>query len=265
MAMKNIITSISPNSASYNNNMNNNNNPIQRNKGNSKNKIFYNNKKNNTHEEKHNKSKNIKRDFRLFQIAYMQNRGNTKKKEKGKEKEYNFKPNINQKSEQIFKEKMLREENKEENSSNNNGNNNNNNKDKDIDEEEKIKIKEKKKIKKDKEEKNKLEQKAENKIIDINLKREYEETLLKINEAINLNTKEVKLNNYLTSNRSINNIDNNYVFVNGKRIDSNWLKKTEENKNILMAKGIPEDKKYLLESINQCEKRKDYLNKKKKR
>ena len=74
-----------------------------------------------------NKSKNIKRDFRLFQIAYMQNRANIKKKEKGKEKEYNFKPNINQKSEQIFKEKMLREENKEENSSNNNGNNNNNN------------------------------------------------------------------------------------------------------------------------------------------
>ena len=32
-----------------------------------------------------------------------------------------------------------------------------------------------------------------------------------------------------------------------------------------MAKGIPEDKRYLLESINQCEKRKDYLNKKKKR
>ena len=46
---------------------------------------------------------------------------------------------------------------------------------------------------------------------------------------------------------------------------SNWLKKNEENKNILMAKGIPENKKYLLESINQCEKRKDYLNKKKKR
>ena len=160
-------------------------------------------------------------------------------------------------------EDIKKEDNDKEKKSNESDDNNN--KDKDIDEEEKIKIKEKKKIKKDKEEKNKLEQKAENKIIDINLKREYEETLLKINEAINLNTKEVKLNNYLTSNRSINNIDNNYVFVNGKRIDSNWLKKTEENKNILMAKGIPEDKKYLLESINQCEKRKDYLNKKKKR
>ena len=107
--------------------------------------------------------------------------------------------------------------------------------------------------------------KKEKKNIDKNLLKEYEETLLKINEAINLNTKEVNLNNYLTSNRSINNSDNNYIFVNGKRTDSNWLKKNEENKNILMAKGIPENKKYLLESINQCEKRKNYLNKKKKR
>ena len=101
--------------------------------------------------------------------------------------------------------------------------------------------------------------------VDKDILKEYEETLLKINEAINLNTKEVNLNNYLNSNRSINNTDNNYVFVNGKRTDSNWLKKNEENKNILMAKGIPENKKYLLESINQCEKKKNYLNKKKKR
>ena len=101
--------------------------------------------------------------------------------------------------------------------------------------------------------------------IDKNILKEYEETLLKINEAINLNTKEVNLNNYLNSNRALNNGDNNYVFINGKRTDNNWLKKNEENKNVLMAKGIPENKKYLLEPINECEKRKKYLNKKKKR
>ena len=122
------------------------------------------------------------------------------------------------------------------------------------------------KIDKKNKNKNKIEKKIENtKKIDNNLLREYEETLLKINEAINLNTKEVNLNNYLTTNRTNTNNDDNYIFINGKRTDNNWLKKTEENKNILMAKGIPENKKYLLESINQCEKRKDYLNKKKKR
>ncbi len=121
----------------------------------------------------------------------------------------------------------------------------------------------------DAEDKNESEDKEKNikknKNIDENLLKEYENTLLKINEAITLNEKEVNLNNYLSSNRSINNNDNDYVYINGKRTMSNWLKKNEENKNILMAKGIPENKKYLLESINQCEKRKDYLNKKKKR
>ena len=122
------------------------------------------------------------------------------------------------------------------------------------------------KIDKKNKNKNKIDKKIENtKKIDNNLLREYEETLLKINEAINLNTKEVNLNNYLTTNRANTNNNDNYIFINGKRTDNNWLKKTEENKNILMAKGIPENKKYLLESINQCEKRKDYLNKKKKR
>ena len=119
--------------------------------------------------------------------------------------------------------------------------------------------------KKNKKDKNKEIKRADNNNIDKDLMKEYEQTLLKINEAINLNTKEVNLNNYLTSNRTGNNPDNNYTFINGKRTDSNWLKKNEEDKNILMAKGIPENKKYLLESINQCEKRKDYLNKKKKR
>ena len=121
----------------------------------------------------------------------------------------------------------------------------------------------------DAEDKNESEDKEKNikknKNIDENLLKEYENTLLKINEAITLNEKEVNLNNYLSSIRSINNNDNDYVYINGKRTMSNWLKKNEENKNILMAKGIPENKKYLLESINQCEKRKDYLNKKKKR
>ena len=134
---------------------------------------------------------------------------------------------------------------------------NNKNDNKEEDEKEEKKLKNIKKIESD----NKLEKKN----IDINLMREYEETLLKINEAINLNTKEVNLSNYLTTNRSINNSENNYTFINGKRTDNNWLKKKEEDKNILMAKGIPEDKRYLLESINQCEKRKVYLNKKKKR
>ena len=111
----------------------------------------------------------------------------------------------------------------------------------------------------------KIIKKTNDKIKDKNIIREYEETLLKINEAINLNEKEVNINNFLNSNRSINNNESNYIFMNGKKIQSNWAKQNEENKNILMAKGIPENKKYLLESINQCEKKKNYLNKKKKR
>ena len=111
----------------------------------------------------------------------------------------------------------------------------------------------------------KIIKKTNDKIKDKNIIREYEETLLKINEAINLNEKEVNINNFLNSNRSINNNESNYIFMNGKKIQSNWAKQNEESKNILMAKGIPENKKYLLESINQCEKKKNYLNKKKKR
>ena len=111
----------------------------------------------------------------------------------------------------------------------------------------------------------KIIKKTNDKIKDKNIIREYEETLLKINEAINLNEKEVNINNFLNSNRAINNNESNYIFMNGKKIQSNWAKQNEENKNILMAKGIPENKKYLLESINQCEKKKNYLNKKKKR
>jgi len=70
-----------------------------------------------------NKSKLIRRDFQLFQITYMSSRANLKKKDKVKEEKYNFKPNINQKSEIIYekyKEKMntLKEENKEENQNN---------------------------------------------------------------------------------------------------------------------------------------------------
>ena len=53
--------------------------------------------------------------------------------------------------------------------------------------------------------------------------------------------------------------------LNGKRTDKSWAKKEEETKNILMAKGIPENKQYLLESISQNENRTNYLNKKKKR
>ena len=96
MAMKNIIASVSPNSASYNNNMNNNNNPIQRNKGNSKNKIFYNNKKNNTHDEKHNKEKNnIKIDtvnsINVKKISNGNNNAHSTKKFKPSITEDNFK------------------------------------------------------------------------------------------------------------------------------------------------------------------------------
>ena len=70
-----------------------------------------------------NKAKLIRRDFQLFQITYMSSRANLKKKDKVKEEKYNFKPNINQKSEIIYekyKEKMntLKEENKEENQNN---------------------------------------------------------------------------------------------------------------------------------------------------
>ena len=104
-----------------------------------------------------------------------------------------------------------------------------------------------------------------NKKIDNDIMNEYESTLLKINEAINLNTKEVNLSNYINSNHGLINQDNNYIYINGKRTDKSWAKKEEETKNILMAKGIPENKQYLLESINQNEKKANYLNKKKKR
>ena len=104
-----------------------------------------------------------------------------------------------------------------------------------------------------------------NKIIDKDIMNEYESTLLKINEAINLNTKEVNLSNYINSNHGLINQENNYIYINGKRTDKAWAKKEEETKNILMAKGIPETKQYLLESINQNEKKANYLNKKKKR
>ena len=104
-----------------------------------------------------------------------------------------------------------------------------------------------------------------NKKLDDDLIKEYESTLLKINEAINLNTKEVNLSNYINSNHGLINQNNNYVFLNGKRADKSWLKKEEETKNILMAKGIPETKQYLLESISQNEKKSNLLKKKKKR
>ena len=104
-----------------------------------------------------------------------------------------------------------------------------------------------------------------NKKLDNDIMNEYESTLLKINEAINLNTKEVNLSNYINSNHGLINQDNNYIYINGKRTDKSWAKKEEETKNILMAKGIPENKQYLLESINQNEKKANYLNKKKKR
>ena len=105
----------------------------------------------------------------------------------------------------------------------------------------------------------------QNKVLDEDIMKEYESTLLKINEAINLNNKEVNLSNYINSNHGLINQDNNYIFLNGKRADKNWAKREEETKNILMAKGIPETKQYLLESINQNERRENYLNKKKKR
>ena len=104
-----------------------------------------------------------------------------------------------------------------------------------------------------------------NKKIDKDIMNEYESTLLKINEAINLNTKEVNLTNYINSNHGLINQDNNYIYIHGKRTDKSWAKREEETKNILMAKGIPENKQYLLESINQNEKKANYLNKKKKR
>ena len=105
----------------------------------------------------------------------------------------------------------------------------------------------------------------QNKKIDKDIINEYESTLLKINEAINLNTKEVNLSNYINSNHGLINQENNYIYINGKRTDKAWAKKEEETKNILMAKGIPENKQYLLESISQNENRTNYLNKKKKR
>ena len=106
-----------------------------------------------------------------------------------------------------------------------------------------------------------------NKEIDEDIMKEYESTLLKINEAINLNNKEVNLSNYINSNHGLtnNNQENSYVFLNGKRADKSWAQKQEETKNILMAKGIPETKQYLLESISQNEKRANFINKKKKR
>ena len=111
----------------------------------------------------------------------------------------------------------------------------------------------------------KIGNKENNKIADEYLMREYENIVLQINRAIKSNEREVNESNFLRANRSINNNDNNYDYRNGKRTENNWLKQNEENKNILMAKGIPEDKKYLLESINHCEKKKNYINKKKKR
>ena len=106
-----------------------------------------------------------------------------------------------------------------------------------------------------------------NKEIDEDIMKEYESTLLKINEAINLNNKEVNLSNYINSNHGLTNNtqENSYVFLNGKRADKSWAQKQEETKNILMAKGIPETKQYLLESISQNEKRANFINKKKKR
>ena len=109
------------------------------------------------------------------------------------------------------------------------------------------------------------EQENKNKNLDNEIMNEYESTLLKINEAINLNTKEVNLSNYINSNHGLINQDNNYIYLNGKRTDKSWAKKEEETKNILMAKGIPENKQYLLESISQNENKANYLNKKKKR
>ena len=64
----------------------------------------------------------------------------------------------------------------------------------------------------------------------------------------------MNLSNYINSNHGLINQDNNYIFLNGKRADKSWVKQEEETKNILMAKGIPETKQYLLESISQNEK-----------
>ena len=106
-----------------------------------------------------------------------------------------------------------------------------------------------------------------NKTLDEEIMKEYESTLLKINEAINMNTKEVNLSNYINSNHGLTNLnqENNYIFFNGKRADKSWAKREEETKKILMAKGIPETKQYLLESISQNEKKANYIKKKKKR
>ena len=73
-----------------------------------------------------------------------------------------------------------------------------------------------------------------NKKIDKDIINEYESTLLKINEAINLNTKEVNLSNYINSNHGLINQENNYIYINGKRTDKAWAKKEEETKKILM-------------------------------
>ena len=71
-----------------------------------------------------------------------------------------------------------------------------------------------------------------NKKIDKDIMNEYESTLLKINEAINLNTKEVNLSNYINSNHGLINQENNYIYINGKRTDKAWAKKEEETKNV---------------------------------
>ena len=67
-----------------------------------------------------------------------------------------------------------------------------------------------------------------NKEIDEDIMKEYESTLLKINEAINLNNKEVNLSNYINSNHGLTNNtqENSYVFLNGKRADKSWAQKS---------------------------------------
>ena len=53
------------------------------------------------------KSKIIKKDFQLFSINYMSKTKNKKSKDKIKEEEYSFKPNINKKSEKLYEDIII--------------------------------------------------------------------------------------------------------------------------------------------------------------
>ena len=78
----------------------------------------------------------------------------------------------------------------------------------------------------------------------------------KISEAINLNEKEVLDENKKNEEYNDNNNERNY--------NKNWKSKQEEIKSNLKLQGIPENKTYILNSINHSEKEKEKKRKKEK-